>query len=216
MLVTKLSGRSRETRRSRRRRNNCVVGLRTALPEKKSQLTSNLSCDRFEIFSALTLRTFQIHLLPDLSSPPRMRTLRPVSFLILTQRICVVSSTCYWPDGSISKYHAPCNSIANGFDSACCGNDDVCSSSGYCLGRNGYMYRGACTDRAGTPKRAPKNAETVSTQSPWHICSVDVILTVIEYPALSLMVLSPCNSAVNRVIQTTIVAATHQFLRLEH
>ena len=30
--------------------------------------------------------------------------------------------------------------------------------------------------RAGTPKRAPKNAETVSTQSPWHICSVDAEL----------------------------------------
>ncbi len=114
-------------------------------------MTSNLSCDRFEIFSALFFRTFETRLLSDFASSSRMRTLRPMSLLILFQRNVVVSRTCYWPDESIvsdqeGDNYTPCNSTANGVDSACCDKDDVCSSSGYCLGRSGYMYRGACTD----------------------------------------------------------------------
>ena len=73
-----------------------------------------------------------------------MRTLSPISLLILFHRNFGASSTCYWPDRSVvseQMLYTPCNLTANGVGSACCGESDVCSSGGYCLGTDGYMLR---------------------------------------------------------------------------
>ncbi|KUJ09480.1 uncharacterized protein LY89DRAFT_741187 [Mollisia scopiformis] len=53
--------------------------------------------------------------------------------------------TCYYPSGVTEPNHVPCNQTITGF-SACCDPLDSCSTSGICLGRSGWDYRGSCTD----------------------------------------------------------------------
>lgn len=55
------------------------------------------------------------------------------------------AGTCFYPDGiTTAPNHTPCNSTVS--ESACCDPLDVCTTSGVCLGRTGFNYRGSCTD----------------------------------------------------------------------
>lgn len=56
---------------------------------------------------------------------------------------------CYYPDGVTTEpNHSPCNKTIN--DSSCCDPLDSCTTSGLCLGRTGFNYRGSCTDKTWT------------------------------------------------------------------
>ena len=62
-----------------------------------------------------------------------------------------VSSQCFFPDGTLTEDvedgYYPCNSTTGGQASACCQlTTSACTTEGYCIGNNGYAYRGACTD----------------------------------------------------------------------
>lgn len=64
-----------------------------------------------------------------------------------------VSSQCFFPDGTPTKDvygqdgYYPCNSTTGGQASSCCQlTTSTCTTRGYCIGNNGYAYRGACTD----------------------------------------------------------------------
>lgn len=53
---------------------------------------------------------------------------------------------CYWPDGTVTDGVLPC--LTNGTTSMCCAVGDACTTSGWCLGSSGYIYRGGCTDQS--------------------------------------------------------------------
>jgi hypothetical protein len=53
---------------------------------------------------------------------------------------------CYFPDGTVFDGGISC--LTNGTNSMCCASGDVCTTSGWCLGSSGYLYRGGCTDRS--------------------------------------------------------------------
>jgi hypothetical protein len=55
---------------------------------------------------------------------------------------------CYFPDGTIFYGGMAC--LTNGTNSMCCASGDACTTSGWCLGSSGYLYRGGCTDRSWT------------------------------------------------------------------
>ena len=59
------------------------------------------------------------------------------------------TATCFWPNGDVAaESYVPCNGTAEG---ACCDRGDICTTSGLCLGRAGYMYRGGCTSSEWAP-----------------------------------------------------------------
>lgn len=180
ILVSELSGWPGATRRSKRRRNDYLQDCVRLCLKKIHD---------FQISRAVTSKctkhyppeNFEAHLLLDLYSSLSMRTLLLIFFLTLLQRNTVVSSTCYWPDESVvsdSWHYTPCSSTANGVDSACCDENDVCSSTGFCLGRGGYMYRGACTDSSWNAEACCQECRNSMYQLSWHLDPVDGLLIV--------------------------------------
>jgi len=66
---------------------------------------------------------------------------------LLSASVNAAAGTCYYPDGkTIEPNHLPCNQTISAA-SACCDPLDSCSTSGFCLGRSGWIYRGSCTDQ---------------------------------------------------------------------
>lgn len=139
----------------------------------------NLSCCKSNSNSIRTqhypLEIFKIHLLLHLCFSLGMRSPRRPYFLFLLQPNVVIGSTCYWPDGSVVSdqwSYTPCNSTANGVESTCCSQGDVCSSNGYCLGTAGYMYRGACTDSSWNDGSCCQNCRDSMSSSCWYVSSL--------------------------------------------
>ncbi|KAM3072174.1 hypothetical protein ACMFMG_008630 [Clarireedia jacksonii] len=71
--------------------------------------------------------------------------------IILALSACSVQAwNCWLPDAVAfdNVGMKPCNTtLADSSEgSACCDPRDSCSTSGLCLGRSGYVYRGGCTD----------------------------------------------------------------------
>lgn len=74
------------------------------------------------------------------------------SFLSVT--LAAVGDICFYPDGITTEpTHKPCNTTLS--TSACCDPLDSCSTSGLCLGRSGFVYRGSCTDRTWKSANCP-------------------------------------------------------------
>jgi hypothetical protein len=71
---------------------------------------------------------------------------RILLFPLLLSSVSALLSTCYYPNGVTEPNHVPCNQTITGA-SACCDPLDACSTSGICLGRSGWDYRGSCTDQ---------------------------------------------------------------------
>lgn len=66
------------------------------------------------------------------------------------------SAVCYYPDGKTTDpTHVPCNQTMS-TASACCASSDSCSTSGFCLGGSGWVYRGSCTDQNWDSENCPK------------------------------------------------------------
>ena len=62
-----------------------------------------------------------------------------------------VSSQCFFPDGTptedVQDGYYPCNSTTGDQASSCCQlTTSTCTTGGYCIGKNGFPYRGACTN----------------------------------------------------------------------
>ncbi|KJX98585.1 hypothetical protein TI39_contig403g00011 [Zymoseptoria brevis] len=76
----------------------------------------------------------------------RVRSSIVLNHLLLALHLAQsVSSTCYYPDGTIERNHTPCNTSTS--ISACCRTDSLCINDGLCLdGAN--AYRGSCTDKS--------------------------------------------------------------------
>lgn len=65
---------------------------------------------------------------------------------------------CYYPDGTTTAPgHTPCNTTISA--SACCAPEDSCSTSGLCLGRTGFSYRGSCTDKTWASGNCPSECQ---------------------------------------------------------
>jgi hypothetical protein len=72
------------------------------------------------------------------------------------------ASSCYYPDGvTIDPTHVPCNSTIG--TSSCCDPLDSCTTSGLCLGRTGFNYRGSCTDKTWTSFNCPSSCHASTT-----------------------------------------------------
>jgi len=71
-----------------------------------------------------------------------MNRILSYSFLIASLILSAEpASTCFYPDGTTTEpNHKPCNTTIS--NSACCDPLDSCTTSGICLGRSGFNYRG--------------------------------------------------------------------------
>ncbi|TVY71524.1 hypothetical protein LSUE1_G005372 [Lachnellula suecica] len=70
------------------------------------------------------------------------------ALLSLIASVYASLGTCFYPDGkTTAPGHVPCNQTIS-TPSACCDPLDSCSTSGFCLGRSGWIYRGSCTDQS--------------------------------------------------------------------
>lgn len=68
-----------------------------------------------------------------------------LALLSVVQSAAVSTQKCYWPSGNeMSAGNLACSSSKT---SMCCAETDACTLSGYCLGSNGFPYRGGCTDK---------------------------------------------------------------------
>ena len=69
------------------------------------------------------------------------------------------NDTCYFPDGTQAQYsdtpYVPCKETSADGVTYCCGRDDMCTISGYCIGDAGVFYRGGCTDQTWTSSLCP-------------------------------------------------------------
>lgn len=65
--------------------------------------------------------------------------------VLLCARYVVSDQQCYNPNGVAAPY-AVCNASST-TGSACCGTGDPCTTTGYCAGSAGFLYRGGCTDK---------------------------------------------------------------------
>ena len=72
----------------------------------------------------------------------------------------VLARDCFYPDGTIptDSNYVPCGP-QDGPHSACCASGDGCSSTGYCFGSAGYMYRGGCTDKNWTAPECARHCK---------------------------------------------------------
>ncbi|KAH8660955.1 hypothetical protein BGZ60DRAFT_414356 [Tricladium varicosporioides] len=87
--------------------------------------------------------------------------------VVLTTSVQAVT-TCYYPDGkTVDPNHVPCNQTISAA-SACCDPQDSCSTSGICLGRSGWTYRGSCTDRGWDSANCPKQYESCVNNPDTH------------------------------------------------
>src|SRR5579862_5078379 len=89
-----------------------------------------------------------------------MYTIRSIILVapFLLSRVSCAASVCYFPDHNTvaPSGYGPCNSTADGEFSACCDlGNSACSTTGYCYGSAGYMYRGACTDKTWNSPACP-------------------------------------------------------------
>ncbi|KAF3245552.1 hypothetical protein TWF192_007417 [Orbilia oligospora] len=85
---------------------------------------------------------------------------------------------CYFPNGNLAPDHRACNPESetnNNVHSSCCSIDDnvACLSSNYCLNQNGYVYRGACTDRDWEDSSCPRKYCTLFSGSGMNLLSCD-------------------------------------------
>ncbi|KAK6514745.1 hypothetical protein TWF506_007111 [Arthrobotrys conoides] len=85
---------------------------------------------------------------------------------------------CYFPNGNLAPDHRACDPEAetdNRVHSSCCSIDDnvACLSSNYCLNQNGYVYRGACTDRDWEDSSCPRQHCQLFSGSGMNLLSCD-------------------------------------------
>ncbi|KUJ14984.1 uncharacterized protein LY89DRAFT_671378 [Mollisia scopiformis] len=100
-------------------------------------------------------------------------------FLVAARSVVAAdSTTCYYPDGVTTEpNHVPCNTTLS--TSACCDPLDSCTTSGLCLGRTGFNYRGSCTDKTWTSDNCasgchsdPFTKDAYDTFTPLWSCDV--------------------------------------------
>lgn len=85
----------------------------------------------------------------------------------------LVHAICYYPDKSIVRNYQACKP-EQGNGTACCElSSSVCTTTGYCIGNAGFLYRGGCTDR----DWASPNCAIVCLNSTWTLfktCRTDL------------------------------------------
>ena len=89
-------------------------------------------------------------------SSPRVRTVALV--VLLAASSTVLAQSCYYPDGSLpTDYeYVPCTGDTV---SSCCipSEGDLCLASGACYyPKDGYPFRGACTDKTWSSSKCPQ------------------------------------------------------------
>ncbi len=81
-------------------------------------------------------------------------------FLLTSIATASLNSTCFFPDGSEAQYsntpYVPCKETSADGVTYCCGQNDMCTVSGYCIGDAGVFYRGGCTDQTWTSGLCPE------------------------------------------------------------
>lgn len=117
-------------------------------------------------------------------------------------------ATCYYPDGSVPTTYVPCNSTADGADSACCSVGDLCSIRGYCHGNVGFMYRGGCTDRTWTSPNCAAQCKqgTMGSFQPSPIIEARVLTFLMKSHWTALATSIRVRSMQGHTLQTGVVA----------
>ena len=83
---------------------------------------------------------------------------------------------CWYPDKSTAATDdRPCNNGNEGGFSACCGQDNICLTNGYCILGGVFINRGSCTDQSWSDGACPQQCRegALSNTACFARCSLE-------------------------------------------